>query len=174
MKSGRNCTVNVLAMKFTTLNLAIPSFLANTKVKRSHMQRFMLIESTLTFGSLDFCNNKKKTSGYPYYKHDLRFGVALVGVQPENDLIKLNAGPNYTMSKSDVCFYMSVSKEENSSLLIAESANQQIPDEDLNLTGGSLTKKLSFRRSSFNVSKIQEKVSLIKRKCGLTSPSCSF
>ena len=45
---------------------------------------------------------------------------------------------------------MSITKEENSSLLIAESANQNIPDEDLTLTG-QLTRKLSFRRGSFNI-----------------------
>lgn len=77
--------------------------------------------------------------------------MALVGVQPENDVIKLNAGPSYTMKPTDICFYMSITKEENSSLLIAASAHQNIPEEDLTLT--SFTRKLSFRRSSFNVGK---------------------
>ena len=54
------------------------------------------------------------------------------------------------MKSTDICFYMSITKEENSSLLIAESANQNIPDEDLTLTG-QLTRKLSFRRGSFNI-----------------------
>ncbi len=65
-------------------------------------------------------------------------------------MIKLNAGPTYIMNESDICFYMSITKEENSSLLIAASANENIPDEDLTLTG-QLTRRLSFRRTSFNM-----------------------
>ncbi len=56
------------------------------------------------------------------------------------------------MNDTDICFYMSITKEENSSLLIAESANANIPDEDLTLTG-QLTRRLSFRRTSFNMGK---------------------
>lgn len=54
------------------------------------------------------------------------------------------------MNASDICFYMSITKEENSSLLIAASAGQNIPpDEDLNLTT-QLTRRISFRRPSSN------------------------
>ena len=76
-----------------------------------------------------------------------RFGIALVGIQPENDAIKLNAGPNYIVKGSDICFYMSITKEENSSLLMTESTD--IPDEELSLTG-QLTRRLSFKRPSFS------------------------
>lgn len=80
----------------------------------------------------------------------VRFGVGLIGIQPENDMIKINAGPTYIMNASDICFYMSITKEENSSLLIAASAGQNIPpDEDLNLTT-QLTRRISFRRPSSN------------------------
>ena len=73
----------------------------------------------------------------------------MVGIQSENDVIKLNAGPTYILQKSDICFYMSINKEENSSLLIAESAQIKIPDEDLNLNG-NLNKRMSIanRRNS--------------------------
>ena len=84
--------------------------------------------------------------------NNFRFGVALVGVQPENEMIKLNAGPHYIMKPSDICFYMSITKEENSSLLIANSAHETIPDEELKLTE-QFTRKLSFRRASFSASK---------------------
>ena len=76
----------------------------------------------------------------------------MVGVQPENDVIKLNAGPNYTMKANDICLYMSITKEENSSLLIANTAHDTIPEEELKLTE-QLSRKLSFRRASFSVSK---------------------
>jgi hypothetical protein len=75
-----------------------------------------------------------------------RFGVALVGIQSENDVIKINPGSSYIMKPSDICFYMSITKEENSSLLIAASVQQNIPEEDLGLTS-NLTRRFSFRRS---------------------------
>lgn len=73
----------------------------------------------------------------------------MVGVQSENDEIKLNAGPKYILKSNDVCFYMSITKEENSSLLIEASEKEQIPEEDLTLTG-NFVKKFSFRRPSFS------------------------
>ena len=42
---------------------------------------------------------------------------------------------------------MSITKEENSSLLIAESAQLKIPDEDLNITT-NLNKRMSIRKGS--------------------------
>lgn len=91
-----------------------------------------------------------KSFTYASFHAHRKYGVALVGVQPENEAIKINAGPQYTMKATDVCFYMSITKEENSSLLVAQ--NENLPDEDLTLTG-QLTRKLSFRRNSFNMPK---------------------
>lgn len=57
-----------------------------------------------------------------------RYGVALVGVRPAElpefyeDTILLNPGPRHIMKKSDTCYYMSITKEENSSFTVA---NQQ-------------------------------------------------
>lgn len=53
------------------------------------------------------------------------------------------------MKASDICFYMSITKEENSSLLIAASAANShiIPDEELNLTS-HFSRKISFKRST--------------------------
>lgn len=76
--------------------------------------------------------------------------MGLIGIQPENEQIKINPGPNYIMKASDICFYMSITKEENSSLLIAATtanASNIIPDEELNLTA-HLTRKISFRRAT--------------------------
>lgn len=57
-----------------------------------------------------------------------RYGVALVGVRPAElpefyeDTILLNPGPRHIMKKTDICYYMSITKEENSSFTVA---NQQ-------------------------------------------------
>lgn len=56
-----------------------------------------------------------------------RYGVALVGVRPAElpefyeDTILLNPGPRHIMKKSDTCYYMSITKEENSAFVV----NQQ-------------------------------------------------
>uniref|UniRef100_A0A7M4DX18 Potassium sodium-activated channel subfamily T member 2 n=1 Tax=Crocodylus porosus TaxID=8502 RepID=A0A7M4DX18_CROPO len=44
-----------------------------------------------------------------------QFGVCLIGVRREdNKNILLNPGPRYTMSSTDICFYINITKEENS------------------------------------------------------------
>lgn len=55
----------------------------------------------------------------------LRYGVALIGVRPAElpefyeDTILLNPGPRHIMKKSDTCYYMSITKEENSSFSVS-------------------------------------------------------
>jgi hypothetical protein len=69
------------------------------------------------------------------------------------------------MKGSDICFYMSITKEENSSLMIESPHNQNLLDEDLNLVNNSsLARKLSFRRTSFGSNHKNEIKSLIKCK----------
>lgn len=50
-----------------------------------------------------------------------RYGVTLVGVRQDipGATIQLNPGPHHTMKTSDVCFYMSITKEENSQFILA-------------------------------------------------------
>lgn len=65
-----------------------------------------------------------------------RYGVALVGVRPAElpefyeDTILLNPGPRHIMKRSDTCYYMSITKEENSSFTVA---NQQFQTHNLGL-----------------------------------------
>lgn len=51
----------------------------------------------------------------------LRYGVALVGVQQEKhgSTIQLNPGPRHIMKATDMCFYMNITKEENSAFILA-------------------------------------------------------
>ena len=50
-----------------------------------------------------------------------RYGVALVGVQQDKQgsTIQLNPGPRHIMKTSDMCFYMNITKEENSAFILA-------------------------------------------------------
>uniref|UniRef100_A0A803TTN9 RCK N-terminal domain-containing protein n=1 Tax=Anolis carolinensis TaxID=28377 RepID=A0A803TTN9_ANOCA len=57
---------------------------------------------------------KSETKNCVYPKTSL-FGVCLIGVRREdNKNILLNPGPRYIMSASDICFYINITKEENS------------------------------------------------------------
>ncbi|KAL3285332.1 hypothetical protein HHI36_019441, partial [Cryptolaemus montrouzieri] len=69
-----------------------------------------------------------KSFTYASFHSHRKYGVALVGVRPAElpefyeDTILLNPGPRHIMKKSDTCYYMSITKEENSSFTVA---NQQ-------------------------------------------------
>ncbi|XP_071053549.1 potassium channel subfamily T member 2 isoform X5 [Onthophagus taurus] len=70
-----------------------------------------------------------KSFTYASFHSHRKYGVALVGVRPEKmpefyeDTILLNPGPRHIMKTSDTCYYMSITKEENSSFTVA---NQQV------------------------------------------------
>lgn len=57
----------------------------------------------------------------------IRYGVALVGVRPAElpefyeDTILLNPGPRHIMKKDDTCYYMSITKEENSAFVVNQN-----------------------------------------------------
>lgn len=73
----------------------------------------------------------------------LRYGVALVGVRPAElpefyeDTILLNPGPRHIMKKTDTCYYLSITKEENSSFIVA---NQNI-NNNSSSTNNNMEKK---------------------------------
>lgn len=55
-----------------------------------------------------------------------RFGVALVGVEMARPgaTIQLNPGPHHTLQGSDICFYLSITKEENSAFILASPGQE--------------------------------------------------
>lgn len=64
-----------------------------------------------------------KSFTYASFHSHRKYGVALVGVRPAElpefyeETILLNPGPRHIMKKTDICFYMSITKEENSSFV---------------------------------------------------------
>ncbi|XP_062973390.1 potassium channel subfamily T member 2 isoform X3 [Elgaria multicarinata webbii] len=57
-----------------------------------------------------------------------QFGVCLIGVRREdNKNILLNPGPRYIMSSSDICFYINITKEENSAFKKQEQQRKNHP-----------------------------------------------
>ncbi|CAH1394498.1 unnamed protein product [Nezara viridula] len=72
-----------------------------------------------------------KSFTYASFHSHRKYGVALVGVRPAElpefyeDTILLNPGPRHIMKRTDTCYYMSITKEENSAFVVANQ--EQIP-----------------------------------------------
>lgn len=71
----------------------------------------------------------------------IRYGVALVGVRPAElpefyeDTILLNPGPRHIMKKDDTCYYMSITKEENSAFVVNQNGALVDPPKEGNYDG---------------------------------------
>ncbi|KAH0615517.1 hypothetical protein JD844_004876, partial [Phrynosoma platyrhinos] len=57
---------------------------------------------------------------------DSKYGVCLMGVRrEENKSILLNPGPRHIMTASDTCFYINITKEENSAFIFKQEEKQK-------------------------------------------------
>ncbi|XP_030311180.1 potassium channel subfamily T member 2 isoform X3 [Calypte anna] len=64
-----------------------------------------------------FAEYEGKSFTYASFHAHKKFGVCLIGVRKEdNKNILLNPGPRYIMSSTDICFYINITKEENSAI----------------------------------------------------------
>ncbi|NXE62239.1 KCNT1 protein, partial [Calcarius ornatus] len=55
-----------------------------------------------------------------------RYGVCLIGIRrEENKSILLNPGPRHIMAASDTCFYINITKEENSAFIFKQEEKQK-------------------------------------------------
>ncbi|KAJ2954350.1 hypothetical protein O0L34_g2609 [Tuta absoluta] len=85
-----------------------------------------------------------KSFTYASFHSHRKYGVALVGVRPAElpefyeDTILLNPGPRHIMKSSDTCYYMSITKEENSAFVVAEKQTEQKPSIPKDQTACSL------------------------------------
>lgn len=79
----------------------------------------------------------------------------MVGVRPAElpefyeDTILLNPGPRHIMKKDDTCYYMSITKEENSAFVVNQNQNQNLDTQAATKDGGKslATFFLSFANS---------------------------
>ncbi|KAK6195412.1 hypothetical protein SNE40_000849 [Patella caerulea] len=62
-----------------------------------------------------------KSFTYASFHAHRKYGVSLVGVQKDviGSTIQLNPGPRHIMRNTDLCFYMNLTKEENSAFILA-------------------------------------------------------
>ncbi|KAB0343284.1 hypothetical protein FD754_020210 [Muntiacus muntjak] len=62
-----------------------------------------------------FAEYEGKSFTYASFHAHKKFGVCLIGIRREdNKNILLNPGPRYIMNATDTCFYINITKEENS------------------------------------------------------------
>ncbi|KAJ8390454.1 hypothetical protein AAFF_G00103890 [Aldrovandia affinis] len=75
------------------------------------------VYSILMEQSLFFADYEGKSFTYASFHAHKKYGVCLIGARREdNKNICLNPGPQYIMSASDTCFYINITKEENSTV----------------------------------------------------------
>ncbi|XP_049885024.1 potassium channel subfamily T member 2 isoform X7 [Pectinophora gossypiella] len=85
-----------------------------------------------------------KSFTYASFHSHRKYGVALVGVRPAElpefyeDTILLNPGPRHIMKSTDTCYYMSITKEENSAFVVAEKQTEPKPTISKDQTACSL------------------------------------
>ncbi|KAK2587035.1 hypothetical protein KPH14_010992 [Odynerus spinipes] len=92
-----------------------------------------------------------KSFTYASFHSHRKYGVALVAVRPAElpefyeDTILLNPGPRHIMKKTDTCYYMSITKEENSAFVVANHQGggaepaQVVVETKTDATSGSTT-----------------------------------
>ncbi|XP_050423572.1 potassium channel subfamily T member 2 isoform X4 [Adelges cooleyi] len=92
-----------------------------------------------------------KSFTYASFHSHRKFGVSLVGVRPADlpefyeDTILLNPGPRHIMKKSDICYYISVNKEENSSFVLSNSG--AMPAKQLESVNSSCDKPTDVQKT---------------------------
>uniref|UniRef100_A0A9J8C9L9 Potassium channel, subfamily T, member 1 n=1 Tax=Cyprinus carpio carpio TaxID=630221 RepID=A0A9J8C9L9_CYPCA len=75
--------------------------------------------------SMFFREYNSKSFTYAAFHAHKKYGVCLIGVKREDDKsILLNPGPRHIMSASDTCYYINITKEENSAFILRQEEDQ--------------------------------------------------
>ncbi|XP_064458746.1 potassium channel subfamily T member 2-like isoform X4 [Ornithodoros turicata] len=93
-----------------------------------------------------------KSFTYASFHSHRKYGVALVGVQTDVHgqwPVLLNPGPAYIMKSSDICFYMNITKEENSAFLPA--AGDEAKPLDGDKSSGDIKCRVDSMRAKFEL-----------------------
>uniref|UniRef100_A0A670KIP4 Potassium sodium-activated channel subfamily T member 1 n=1 Tax=Podarcis muralis TaxID=64176 RepID=A0A670KIP4_PODMU len=73
-----------------------------------------------------FMEYEGKSFTYASFHAHKKYGVCLMGVKrEENKSILLNPGPRHILSASDTCFYINITKEENSAFIFKQEEKQK-------------------------------------------------
>ncbi|XP_051734671.1 potassium channel subfamily T member 1 isoform X1 [Ctenopharyngodon idella] len=75
--------------------------------------------------SMFFREYNSKSFTYAAFHAHKKYGVCMIGVKREdNKSILLNPGPRHIMSASDTCYYINITKEENSAFIFRQEEDQ--------------------------------------------------
>ncbi|TRY95023.1 hypothetical protein DNTS_004670, partial [Danionella cerebrum] len=75
--------------------------------------------------SMFFREYNSKSFTYAAFHAHKKYGVCMIGVKrEENKSILLNPGPRHIMSTSDTCYYINITKEENSAFIFRQEEDQ--------------------------------------------------
>ncbi|XP_044899352.1 potassium channel subfamily T member 1 isoform X1 [Felis catus] len=66
-----------------------------------------------------------KSFTYAAFHAHKKYGVCLIGLKREDKSILLNPGPRHTLAASDTCFYINITKEENSAFIFKQEEKQK-------------------------------------------------
>lgn len=120
--SGRGCTAVVLVMRCITSVWVTVCSSWNTTARVSPTQPSMLTKSMFTLKCTAQILNKLLIMSIHLV---CRYGVCLIGVKREdNKSILLNPGPRHILAASDTCYYINITKEENSAFIFRQEADQ--------------------------------------------------
>ncbi|XP_036606524.1 potassium channel subfamily T member 1 isoform X3 [Trichosurus vulpecula] len=73
-----------------------------------------------------FMEYEGKSFTYAAFHAHKKYGVCLIGLKrEENKSILLNPGPRHIMAASDTCFYINITKEENSAFIFKQEEKQK-------------------------------------------------
>ncbi|XP_075681048.1 slowpoke 2 isoform X2 [Dermatophagoides pteronyssinus] len=101
-----------------------------------------------------------KSFTYASFHSHRKYGVALIGIQTDMHgtwPIMLNPGPSYVLKHSDVCFYMNIAKEENSTFVPTTTTSSSISATHLTISGSQI---ISNNNGDKNVDKPIENCNL--------------
>uniref|UniRef100_A0AAY4CL67 RCK N-terminal domain-containing protein n=1 Tax=Denticeps clupeoides TaxID=299321 RepID=A0AAY4CL67_9TELE len=69
-----------------------------------------------------------KSFTYASFHAHKKYGVCLIGVKREdNKSILLNPGPRHIMASTDTCYYINITKEENSAFIFKQEESKGVP-----------------------------------------------
>uniref|UniRef100_A0A8B9LN36 Potassium channel, subfamily T, member 1 n=1 Tax=Astyanax mexicanus TaxID=7994 RepID=A0A8B9LN36_ASTMX len=75
--------------------------------------------------SMFFREYENKSFTYAAFHAHKKYGVCLIGIKrEENKSILLNPGPRHIMAAADTCYYINITKEENSAFTVRQEARQ--------------------------------------------------
>ncbi|XP_037401942.1 potassium channel subfamily T member 2 isoform X6 [Pygocentrus nattereri] len=75
--------------------------------------------------SMFFREYENKSFTYAAFHAHKKYGVCLIGIKREdNKSILLNPGPRHVMAAGDTCYYINITKEENSAFTVRQEAHQ--------------------------------------------------